>query len=103
MKSRGTEKWVCIPMEKPKTFVLLSVLAAGSLLFGMASYALSGGAAEESRREAVPAIRTETNLPVQNASRARAWQGQFLLLATIQSKFTRRLRENSCARSSQMS
>jgi hypothetical protein len=49
MKSRGTEESVCIAMEKPKTFVLLSVLAAGSLLFGMASYALSGGAAEESR------------------------------------------------------
>jgi len=36
-------------MKKPKTFVLLSVLAAGSLLFGMESYALSEDAAEESR------------------------------------------------------
>ncbi len=35
-------------MKKPKTFALLFVLAAGSLLFGMASYALSGDAAEES-------------------------------------------------------
>jgi|GraSoiStandDraft_32_1057276.scaffolds.fasta_scaffold267329_1 hypothetical protein len=49
MKSRGTEKSVCIAMEKPKTFVLLSVLAAGSLLFGVASCALSEDAAEESR------------------------------------------------------
>ena len=36
-------------MKKPKTFALLFVLAAGSLLFGMASCALSEDAAEESR------------------------------------------------------
>ena len=39
----------CLAMEKLKTFGLLSVFAAGSLLLGMASYALSGDAAEESR------------------------------------------------------
>src|SRR6266404_1233502 len=38
----------CLAMEKLKTFGLLSVFAAGSLLLGMASYALSGDAAEES-------------------------------------------------------
>jgi len=36
-------------MEKPKTFVLLSALAAGILLSSMASYALAGDAVEESR------------------------------------------------------
>lgn len=36
-------------MGKSKKFVFSSVLAAGSLLLGMANYALSGDAAEESR------------------------------------------------------
>jgi len=49
MKSRGTENSICITAEKPRKLVLLSVLAAGSLLLGMASYAFSGDAAEESR------------------------------------------------------
>ncbi len=39
---------VYIAMKKTKVSVLLFVLAGGSLLFGIATYALSGDAAEES-------------------------------------------------------
>ena len=48
MKSRRAEKSIRFAMKKPRKLVLLSVLAASSLLFGMASSALSGDAAEDS-------------------------------------------------------
>jgi len=47
-KSRRTEKSDCLAMEKTNQIVFLSLLAAGSLLLGKASPALSGDAAEES-------------------------------------------------------
>jgi len=48
MKSRRAEKSIRFAMKKPRKLVLLSVLAASSLLLGMASSALSGDAAEDS-------------------------------------------------------
>src|SRR5882724_2989325 len=103
MKSRGTEKSVCIAMEKPKTFVLLSVLAAGSLLFGMASCALSEDAAEESRARGSFRDARRGESPITERTAGVRLARAVSIAATIQNKPTRRLRENSCARSSQMS
>ena len=48
MKNSGTENAVCLAMKKTRKLVFLSVLAAGSLLLGKASHALSGDASQDS-------------------------------------------------------
>ena len=104
MKNRGTENSVCLTMrKKTRKFVFLTALAAGSLLLGKPSHALSGDAAEESGGRGSSREARRGAPPLQYLSPAPALHGRFLSPAMMRTEVTRRLRANSWVRSSQMS